>query len=260
MARKTLNPLQRTLFVSDSEFSAIIGQRLELRRSADVDCPKCQGRIGMIGEGTAMHAVSVNCSYCGRFRGWLPHKTAKSILETVKTFGRIPVMTLRDISNEFAEPSGASSASIPAPTETAHGGTSTMSNEDDFNDIYGKKYFSCDDLHGETQQYKIGKSQIVEVREKDGTVKKKIAVFFKGEDTSLLLNMTNANTLANAFSKDRAQWIGHTVEAFSEMTSLGKPGVRLRELKPKRPDPVSTGKVSIIPDPDLDDDIPPDMS
>ena len=107
-----------------------------------------------------------------------------------------------------------------------------MSNESDFDDLYGIKYFSASDLHGETPRRRIGKVALVELKEKDGSTKRKYLVYFEGVEKPLVLNKTNAQKLAAAFGKDRSKWIGMEVELYAEMTGLGKEGVRLRPLKP----------------------------
>jgi hypothetical protein len=107
-----------------------------------------------------------------------------------------------------------------------------MSNESDFDALYGSKYYSSPDLHGETPRHRIGKVALVELKEKDGSTKRKYLVYFDGVEKALVVNKTNAQKLAAAFGKDHANWIGMGVELYSEMTGLGKEGVRVRPLKP----------------------------
>ncbi len=107
-----------------------------------------------------------------------------------------------------------------------------MSNESDFDDLYGSKYFSAADLHGETPRHRIGKVELAELKEKDGSTKSKYLVYFEGAEKALVLNKTNAKKLAAAYGKDHPKWIGMEVELYAEMTGLGKEGVRLRPLKP----------------------------
>jgi hypothetical protein len=102
---------------------------------------------------------------------------------------------------------------------------------DIFDDIYGSKYFSAADLHGEVIKHTIGKVDMGELKEKDGSTKKKFIVYFEGVEKPLVLNKTNAQKLAASFGKDRFKWVGVAVELYAEMTSLGKEGVRLRPLK-----------------------------
>jgi hypothetical protein len=106
-----------------------------------------------------------------------------------------------------------------------------MATDFDFDDIYGSKYFSAADLHGEMIRRKIGKVEIGDLREKDGSNKRKFIVYFNGVDKPLVLNRTNAQKLAAALGKDRTAWVGVLVELYAEMTSLGKEGVRLRIIK-----------------------------
>ena len=107
-----------------------------------------------------------------------------------------------------------------------------MSHDTDFDDIYGSKYLTANDLHGEQPRRKIGKVDVAELKDKDGNTKRKYLVYFAGEEKPLVLNKTNAQKLATSFGKERSNWIGVIVELYAEMTSLGKEGVRLRPLKP----------------------------
>jgi hypothetical protein len=107
-----------------------------------------------------------------------------------------------------------------------------MSNETDFDDLYGPKYYGTSDLHGETPRRKIGKVDVAELKDKDGSTKRKFLVYFEGVEKPLVLNKTNAQKLAAAFGKDRTKWIGVVVELYAEMTGLGIEGIRLRPLKP----------------------------
>jgi hypothetical protein len=119
---------------------------------------------------------------------------------------------------------------------------------DDFDDLYGSKYFGVFDLKGQTPRRKIGKADVAEFKEKDGSARRKYVLYFEGEDKALILNKTNALKLASAFGKQRTSWVGQFVELYSEMTSLGKEGVRLRPLrKPATP---------AQPDPELNDAVP----
>ena len=107
-----------------------------------------------------------------------------------------------------------------------------MSNESDFDDLYGSKYYSVPDLHGETPRHRIGKVVPAELKEKDGTIKRRYLVYFDGVEKALVLNKTNAQKLAAAYGKNHAKWVGMEVELYAEMTGLGKEGVRVRPLKP----------------------------
>jgi hypothetical protein len=101
-----------------------------------------------------------------------------------------------------------------------------------FDDLYGSRYFSAADLHGETIRRKIGKFDVADLKDpKDGTTKRRLLIYFDNVEKALVLNKTNAQKLAASYGKDPANWIGVVCELYSEMTSLGKEGVRLRPIK-----------------------------
>jgi len=115
---------------------------------------------------------------------------------------------------------------------------------DDFNDIYGSKHISAADLEGQRKRVKIVDVSVEDLREKDGTTRRKYVIFFDGEDKGLVLNKTNAHRLGTPFGKwrnvedARKKLVGKFVELYSEMTSLGKEGVRLQPLQQKQTPPV----------------------
>src|SRR3954447_21119403 len=80
-------------------------------------------------------------------------------------------------------------------------------NESDFDDLYGSKYYSASDLHGETPHHRIGKVALAELKEKDGSTKRKYLVYCDGVEKTLVLNKTNAQKLAAAYGKDHKKWI-----------------------------------------------------
>ena len=122
-----------------------------------------------------------------------------------------------------------------------------MSDIDDFDDLYGSKYFSVSDLKDSEPRLKVGKVEVAELREKNGTTKRKYVMLFEGVEKGLVINKTNARKLADAYGKQSSKWIGQIVQLYSEDTSFGK-GVRVRPLrKPATPDE---------PDPALNDAIP----
>jgi hypothetical protein len=102
---------------------------------------------------------------------------------------------------------------------------------DNFDDIYGSKYLGAADLNGRTKRVKIIDTEVSDLREKDGSTKRKWIVWFETEDKALVLNKTNATRLMQAFGKAREGWNGAVIELYSEMTSLGKEGIRLRAVR-----------------------------
>lgn len=53
-----------------------------------------------------------------------------------------------------------------------------MSDIDDFDDLYGSKYFSASDLKDSEPRLKVGKVEVAELREKNGTTKRKYVMLF----------------------------------------------------------------------------------
>jgi hypothetical protein len=115
-----------------------------------------------------------------------------------------------------------------------------MSEFEDFDALYGSKYFSVADLKDGEPRLKIGKVEVVELREKNGTTKRKYVIWFEGADKGLVVNKTNAKKLADAYGKQATKWIGQVVQLYSEETTFGN-GVRVRPLRkpatPAEPDP-----------------------
>ena len=141
----------------------------------------------------------------------------------------------------------------------------TTTIEDDFDAMYGSKYLGASDLKGQRPRHTIGKVDVAELKEKDGTTKRKRIVYFEGEDKALVVNKTNAVKLAMAFGKDSRDWVGARVELYSEMTNLGKEGVRLQPLrlrasaKPAAVAPAPKPSVADpkpVADPEMNDEIP----
>ena len=118
---------------------------------------------------------------------------------------------------------------------------------DDFDALYGSRYLGVADLKGATPRRKIGKVEVAELRQKDGSTRKKYVLFLEGEDKALIVIKTNAVKLAEAFGKERTAWPGNWIELYSEPTSFG-PGVRVRPLRK----PATAAQ----PDRDMDDFIP----
>jgi hypothetical protein len=114
-------------------------------------------------------------------------------------------------------------------------------NDDDFDALYGSKYLSVADLKDGEPRFKIGKVEVAELREKNGTTKRKYVMLFEGVEKGLVINKTNARKLAEVYGKQSSKWIGQIVQLYAEETSFGK-GVRVRPMRkpatPAEPDPV----------------------
>jgi hypothetical protein len=99
-----------------------------------------------------------------------------------------------------------------------------------FSEMYGSKYFGVGDLNGETPRLRIGKVEVRDIPDKDGSTKRRLLIYFEGVEKPLVLNRTNARKLAEAYTEDYAKWVGVLVDLYDEETAMGK-GVRLRPVK-----------------------------
>jgi hypothetical protein len=75
--------------------------------------------------------------------------------------------------------------------------------EDVFDDIYGSKYFGVTDLKDGEPRFKIGKVEVAELREKNGTTKRKYVMLFEGVEKGLVINKTNARKRQAVLEVDR---------------------------------------------------------
>jgi hypothetical protein len=106
---------------------------------------------------------------------------------------------------------------------------------DDFDDLYGSKYLSAADLGGRQKRVQIADVSVEELRQKDGSTKRKYVLAFGGGGKKLVLNKTTATQLVQAFGKPRdpkdarKKWGNQVVDLYVEPTAFGD-GVRLRAL------------------------------
>ena len=119
--------------------------------------------------------------------------------------------------------------------------------EDDFDALYGSKYLSVADLKDREPTLKVGKVETAELHDKNGSTKRKYVMWFEKTTKGLVINRTNAKKLADFYGKQPANWIGQSIQLYSEVTSFGK-GVRVRPLRK----PATLAE----PDKDLSDAIP----
>ena len=124
-------------------------------------------------------------------------------------------------------------------------------------EVFVSTYLKAADLNNQTKRAVIDSVTIETMR--DGA--KKPVLWFKNAERGLVLNKTNADTLAESFGDDMDAWIGKRIELFA-MRVQGPngmvDGIRLRALippAPAKPEP-ATATVSDDRGPDFDDDIP----
>jgi|TARA_R100001530_G_scaffold7688_2_gene8297 hypothetical protein len=67
------------------------------------------------------------------------------------------------------------------------------------------------DLNGKSHKVEILEVDLVGVKGDDNTIHDKIELKFNGKEKSLLLNKTNAKTIASGLGDDEKSWIGCTI-------------------------------------------------
>ena len=93
-----------------------------------------------------------------------------------------------------------------------------------FDDVYGGKWLKAGDLDGKSRKLQVDSAEWQEVgKERE----EKIVVAFNGHSKNLILNATNARTLADAWGKAEVAWGGKWLEASAVETAFG-PGVRVK--------------------------------
>lgn len=124
---------------------------------------------------------------------------------------------------------------------------------------FPSKYLKADDLRGREVRVTISRVE----REKMGDDFKPV-VYFNGKEKGVVLNKTNAFTIANAYGDETNDWFGNDVILFSVMTEYGgktTPAIRVRlptARDNRKPDPISSGREPPPAEPDENrgDDIP----
>src|SRR6516165_7874046 len=108
------------------------------------------------------------------------------------------------------------------------------------NEAFPSKYLKASDLPARGKVFKIAKLQIERVGLDQ---EEKYALFFKGEDKALILNVTNWDAIAEFCGADSDTWAGKDIVLYPDKTTFGGKTVdciRVRRTKPpqaRQPEP-----------------------
>jgi hypothetical protein len=107
--------------------------------------------------------------------------------------------------------------------------------------LFPSKYLKCADLAGKRTKLVIQKISVEQVGQDPGDLPKPI-LHFQGGAKALVLNKTNAETIAETLGDDTDQWLGQTIILAPARTRYqGKSVDCIRvEMTPAAPAPVST--------------------
>jgi hypothetical protein len=211
------------------DITPILGLRIDLRRGS---CPSCGACNVTVGKGAAMHAASLRCVDCDKFRGWAPKALVEFLLESVALFGRpTEPVSLRDIKHALPETRGATrKASSDGCAQTRS--YNVPIKDDDLNGMYegGGEYYGGRDVPGRTEIDLTAADVNKKTWDRDGKPDTKLVLSFKEPGSKLLsLNTINYQTLREELGTSPNDWVGSKIRLYGEHTPKGR-GVRIRVL------------------------------
>lgn len=128
-----------------------------------------------------------------------------------------------------------------------------------FNDLYGSKYLSAQDIEKPTI-VTVAAIEVVRFdRAGEAGKQARAALHFKNLSKPFIVNKTNATMLGNLFGTNPNQWVGESFELRPEKTLYGGkmvPALRIHAMQQRRqtkPEPVYE------PGSDLNDDLPDEL-
>lgn len=103
-------------------------------------------------------------------------------------------------------------------------------------ELFPSKYLKCEDLQGRPRVVIIEAVELVEI---DDEGKQKPVISFRGEAKSFPLNVTNYDTIADAYGEETDNWTGYKIELYpTKVDFRGKrtDAIRIRTA-PAKPAP-----------------------
>jgi hypothetical protein len=122
----------------------------------------------------------------------------------------------------------------------------------EFDDIYGSRFLAATDLKGAVTAT-IERIEYEQFTRPNQPTRTKAVAYFRNGKKGMVINKTNAATMASAFGKKFPDWVGKRVTIKPETTTFaGKPTQGLRLY------PAANGQIAAPPPPqdDMDDKIP----
>ena len=99
----------------------------------------------------------------------------------------------------------------------------------DYTDIYRSSYMKADDLNGRTAKHTIVDCTAEVVGED-----KRLVLAFSDNDRPLVLNKTNANSLAELYGPETGGWEGKAIKLVPSTTSYQGKMVKCIRISPER--------------------------
>ena len=99
----------------------------------------------------------------------------------------------------------------------------------DYTDIYRSSYMRAADLGGRTAKYTISACKAEVVGED-----KRLVLAFSNNDLPLVLNKTNANSLAELYGSETGEWEGKAIKLVPSTTSYQGKMVKCIRISPEK--------------------------
>jgi len=93
--------------------------------------------------------------------------------------------------------------------------------ESELQKAYGSKYLSATDLGNRKIKAKIARVTLEDLRQQDGSTKKKAVLALEGQDKMLVLNAGNYVILKDGLGPNASKWIGRTIGLKSVPRTMG---------------------------------------
>lgn len=128
-------------------------------------------------------------------------------------------------------------------------------------DAFQSQYLRTDDLKGKEHLLTIKEVELCQINDQEtGQAMDKAVIFFQGAKKGMVINMTNWETLEEAYGAESDDWKGYPVVVYPTTTRFGNkkvPCMRMRIPKGSELRDGEPPKHSKVPDSDPFDDTPP---
>lgn len=105
----------------------------------------------------------------------------------------------------------------------------------DFRKMFDAPYVGAWDLDGRDVTLTISRVEAGTITGNSGRTAKKPIVWFEKTEKGLVLNRTNAKTVAALYGKNTDTWAGKRITLFATTTSFGGETVECIRVRPKAP-------------------------
>lgn len=100
------------------------------------------------------------------------------------------------------------------------------------NSVFPSKYLKASDLQGRTVRVTISNVVVEKIGDDQRPV-----LYFQGKEKGVVLNKTNANTIANTYGPETDGWLGAPIELFSAMVDFAGKMTEAIRVRVPRPAP-----------------------